>query len=401
MHFCDSTRFVLSCTKVVAPAVELETEVPGCLSRGDRARLDSFYYNIRQQASTFAGYPVTAKFDYRELFRFLYYPLNNVGDPFNPCIYHMHTREFECEVLEWFAKLYQAPEDNWWGYVTNGGTEGNLYGLYLARELYPQGMVYFSQDTHYSVSKNLRLLRMPHIMIRTLPSGEMDYEDLQATLAIHRDTPPIIFANIGTTMREGVDDVERIRWILNDLAIPESYIHCDAALGGMTLPFIEGAPAFDFAAGINSLSVSGHKLIGSPVPCGVVMAERHNVDRIARSIEYVGTLDTTITGSRNAFTPLVLWYAIRARGRQGFRETVSSCLETAGYAEAQINTLGLDAWRNPHALTVVFRRPSDAVIEKWQLAVQGDQAHLMAMPHVTPGMIDQLVADLAAQPVLQ
>ena len=169
----------------------------------------------------------------------------------------------------------------------------------------------------------------------------------------------------------------------------------------MTLPFIEGAPAFDFAAGINSLSVSGHKLIGSPVPCGVVMAERHNVDRIARSIEYVGTLDTTITGSRNAFTPLVLWYAIRARGRQGFRETVSSCLETAGYAEAQINTLGLDAWRNPHALTVVFRRPSDAVIEKWQLAVQGDQAHLMAMPHVTPGMIDQLVADLAAQPVLQ
>ena len=152
--------------------------MPGSLSGEDRARLDDLYRDIQKQVTNFSGYPVTADFDYRELFRFLFYPLNNVGDPFAPCIYHMHTHEFECEVLEWFAELTHAPEENWWGYVTNGGTEGNLYGLYLARELYPEGMVYFSQDTHYSVSKNLRLLRMPHIMIRSLSTGEMDYEDL-------------------------------------------------------------------------------------------------------------------------------------------------------------------------------------------------------------------------------
>ena len=51
---------------------------------------------------------------------------------------------------------------------------------------------------------------MPHIMIRSLPSGEMDYEDLNETLRIHRDVPPIIFANIGTTITEGVDDIDRI-----------------------------------------------------------------------------------------------------------------------------------------------------------------------------------------------
>ena len=66
----------------------------------------------------------------------------------------MHTRGFECELLEWLAKLYQAPGDNWWGCVTNGRIEANLYWLYLVRELYPQGMVCFSQDT-----QNMRLLR--------------------------------------------------------------------------------------------------------------------------------------------------------------------------------------------------------------------------------------------------
>jgi histidine decarboxylase len=383
---------------MVAPAAKFEAVMPVNLSGKDRTRLNVFYRDLQKQVSTFAGYPVTAGFDYRELFRFLCYPLNNVGDPFAPCLYHMHTREFECEVLEWFAELTHAPEGDWWGYVTNGGTEGNLYGLYLARELYPEGMVYFSQDTHYSVSKNLRLLRMPHIMIRSLPSGEIDYEDLHETLRIHRDVSPIIFANIGTTMREGVDDVNRIQSILKNLAIPESYIHTDAALSGMTLPFIEGAPQFDFSTGIQSLSISGHKFIGSPMPCGVVLALKQNVDRIARSIEYVGTLDTTITGSRNAITPLMLWYAIRSHGVEGFRETVNECLKRAEYAVDRLNDMGVDAWRNPHAITVVFPKPTPVILDKWQLAVQGDFAHIMVMPHVTREKIDQLAVDIVSNP---
>jgi len=383
---------------MVAPSARLKAVVPGSLSGEDRARLDDLYRDIQKQVTTFAGYPVTADFDYRELFRFLFYPLNNVGDPFASCIYHMHTREFECEVLEWFAELTHAPEENWWGYVTNGGTEGNLYGLYLARELYPEGMVYFSQDTHYSVSKNLRLLRMQHIMIRSLSTGEMDYEDLHETLRIHRDVPPIIFANIGTTMREGVDDVERIQWILKDLAIAESYIHADAALCGMTLPFIESAPRFDFSTDIQSLSISGHKLIGAPIPCGVVLALKQNVDRIARSIEYVGTLDTTITGSRNAITPLMLWYAIRSRGTEGFEKIVNDCIQRAEYAVERLKEIGVAAWRNPHAITVVFPKPTPGILEKWQLAVQGNFAHIMVMPHVTREKIDQLAADIISNP---
>ena len=63
-------------------------------------------------------------------------------------------------------------------------------------------------------------------------------------IRVNRDVPAVIMANVGTTMRGAVDDIPRIRDILEDLAVTSSYIHADAALSGMILPFVPGAPAF-------------------------------------------------------------------------------------------------------------------------------------------------------------
>ena len=123
-------------------------EEQGRLSAEDQRRLDDMLGYIREQARTFVGYPCRGYFDYSALFEFLYYPINNVGDPFAPCSYRVHTREIEREVLAWFAELNHIDPDRYWGYLTNGGTEGNIYGLFLARELYQGGMVYYSEDTH-------------------------------------------------------------------------------------------------------------------------------------------------------------------------------------------------------------------------------------------------------------
>ena len=146
-------------------------------------RLKEFYSDLEKKKSKFIGYPVNCNFDYSELFNFLSVPLNNVGDPFYRGYYGLDSREFELEVLDWFAKIHKAPLNNYWGYVTNGGTEGNMYGLYLARELYPKGVVYYSQDTHYSVGKNIRMLNMEHIMIKSRRNGEMDYADFAHMLS--------------------------------------------------------------------------------------------------------------------------------------------------------------------------------------------------------------------------
>ncbi len=371
---------------------------PPQLTAADQARLDDLHRTIAEQAQRFLGYPCNGDFDYSPLYRFLQFPLNNVGDPFLDTTFRLNTHAIECEVLEMFRQFTRAPAADFWGYMTNGGTEGNMYGIYLARELLPNGVVYYSEDTHYSVAKILRLLHARNIMIKSLANGEIDYLDLKETIRIHRDAPPIIFANIGTTMKGAVDDVTRIKNIMRELAIPAYYIHADAALSGMILPFVDNPQPFDFPAGIDSVSISGHKLIGSPIPCGVVIAKKTNVDRIARSVEYVGTLDTTLSGSRNAITPLFIWYALRMHGESGFRAMIRRCLEMADYAIEQFAAQGIKAWRNRNSITVVFPRPDADLAKRWQLAVHNDIAHIITVPHVTAGHIKQLLQELQPRP---
>lgn len=366
------------------------------LSPADQQRLDALHERLRALSTRNIGYPTNQAFDYSELFRFLEFSINNVGDPFTGSNYRLNTMEFEREVVADFARFTRAPENEWWGYVTSGGTEGNMYGLYVARELFPDGICYFSEDTHYSVAKVLRLQHTRNIMIKSQPDGQMDYADLRETLRIHRDVPPIIFANIGTTMKGAVDDLAQIRAIMEDLAIGNAYIHADAALSGMILPFVEAPQPWNFADGADSISISGHKMLGAPVPCGVVLARKVNVDRIARSIEYIGALDTTIAGSRSAFSPLLLWHRLRTLGEDGLRRIVQECLENAEYAVQQFRAHGIEAWRHPNSITVVFPKPPPGMMEKWIIAPRKSIGHLIAMPHVTKGIIDDFVADFAA-----
>ena len=358
-----------------------------------QSRLDALLREFEELRDRLVGYPCNQDFDYSALLPFLSYSPNNVGDPFHESNFQSNTHEIEREVIGIFADLMHLPRDEAWGYVTSGGTEGNMYGLYIGREMFPDGVFYFSQDTHYSVVKILRVLKARNIMIKSLDNGEMDYDDLRETIRINRDVPAIIIANIGTTMKGAVDDVGKVRAILDDLAVTDYYIHADAALSGMILPFVEDPQPYGFDAGFNSVAISGHKMIGAPMPCGVALTRSKYVSRIARSIEYVGVLDTTLTGSRNALTPLMIWYAFRRHGLDGFREMVAGCLDVAEYAVARFNDSGIPAWRNKNSVTVVFPKPSDEIVRKWQLAPYEGIAHLITMPHVTRETIDAVVDD--------
>ncbi len=358
-----------------------------------RAHLDALRSEFEELSRLQVGYPCNQDFDYSDLLPFMEYSLNNVGDPFHDSNFRSNTHEIEREVIARFASLMRLEQEHAWGYVTSGGTEGNMYGIYMGRELFPDGVVYFSQDTHYSVLKILRVLNVRNIMIKSQENGEIDYEDLRETIRIHRDSPVIFMANIGSTMKGAVDDVSRVRGILDDLAVTNAYIHADAALSGMILPFVDDPQPYGFDAGFDSVSISGHKLIGCPLPCGVVLTKRDYVARIARSIEYVGVLDTTLPGSRSGLTPLMLWYAFERLGMDGFRELVREMLAVAAYAVERFGEFGIPAWRHKNSVTVVFPRPPGEVMRKWQIAPLGDIAHIITMPHVTREMVNEFVDD--------
>ncbi len=374
------------------------------LSIADQNKLDAFWsYCVKNQYFNI-GYPESADFDYTILERFMRFSINNCGDWAEYCNYLLNSFEFEKEVMEYFAQLFKIPFEESWGYVTNGGTEGNMFGCYLGRELFPDGTLYYSKDTHYSVAKIVKLLRIKSRVVESQPNGEMDYDDLMRKIAADDERHPIIFANIGTTVRGAVDNIAIIQQRLKEAGIAREdyYLHADAALSGMILPFVDEPQPFTFADGIDSIGVSGHKMIGSPIPCGIVVARRKNVDLISVEIDYISAHDKTITGSRNGHTPLMMWEAVRSHTFADWQRRIRHCLDIAQYAVDRFQVAGINAWRNKNSITVVFPCPSEAVWKKHCLATSGDVAHLIASGHhldtsKVDALIDDVIADLNAR----
>uniref|UniRef100_A0A7S2PDB3 Histidine decarboxylase n=1 Tax=Leptocylindrus danicus TaxID=163516 RepID=A0A7S2PDB3_9STRA len=359
--------------------------------------LDSYDKLLKRKSSVHFGYPYNLMYNHQELYEFMKYSINNLGDPFVTSNYGVHSRQFECSVVDFFAKLWKMKDDDYWGYVTTCGTEGNLHGILLARECHPDGILYSSKETHYSIFKAARYYRMDAKSIPTLGSGEIDYDALSAEIAKNKDRPVIINVNIGTTVKGAVDNLDRILRILKALGIPREryHIHCDGALFAMMMPFVDFAPAISFEKPIDSIAVSGHKMLGCPMPCGIALTRKEHVKKVEQRIDYLNSVDTTIMGSRNGQAALYLWYSLRKKGMEGIKQDVLHCMETAMYLRDKITEAGMTCRLNDLSSTVVLERPlDDALIKRWQLACEEDIAHVVVMPNVTREKIDLFVKEL-------
>lgn len=359
--------------------------------------LQALTRDVDQAASRFIGFPAALDFDYEELAPLMQRFLNNIGDPASSPWIGLASKTMEREVLAFFAELFRAPEDDWWGYVTNGSTECNLYAMYAARQHFPDGVFYTSSHAHYSIPKNAHILDRKIVTVQAQSSGEMDYDDLARHLAAHPDKPAIIIATIGTTMTEARDNIQRIIAVTKASGVPGHHIHVDAALAGPYAALLQPHTPFDFEDGADSVGISGHKFIGSPMPSGVIIIRREHQQRLAGKMNYTGSADTTISGSRNGHTPLMLWYALRKYGREGLKRRAEQGLELAEYTHDQLQRISWTAWRNPTTLTVILRAPSEQLIRKWQLATHDGWSHIICMPGVTRQKIDDFIQDLTQE----
>ena len=333
------------------------------------------------------GYPCNFGYDYSNVYKYLRYNLNNVGDPFTGSNYNLNTLEIEKEVLQFFANLWGVKKEHW-GYVTFSGTEGNMEGLLIGRERFPNGILYTSDQSHYSIFKIVKLFRMEVIIVPTTYEGEIDYNEFENI--IDKTKPAIINANIGTTMKGAVDDVDKIVEILNRHNM-DYHLHADGALMGFVLPFLYND--LSFSRYVNSISISGHKFLGVPFPCGIFMVEKKFKDFIVQKVEYISSLDATIMGSRNGHAPLFLDNCIKEKGMNGFREDIYKCLYTAQWFTNLMKTKGVKAWINHYSITVIFPRPSDKLIKKWAIATENDISHVIVMPHVTKELLEEFLED--------
>jgi len=352
---------------------------------------NSLETKLKDALNTYLGYPCNSAYDYGEVIRFLNIHINNVGDPFLSSTYRANTKEVERDVLWWFADLWGIKKDNMWGCITNGGTESSLQALYIARESAGDKphILLTSKDSHYSIFKIAKMLRLNLVIVESQENGEMNYLDFDAKLRDNLDKYIIVNLNMGTTMKGATDsNTEVFRIIKKHKKEKEYYLHADAALSGFFLPFLERD--LFFKAHINSMSISLHKFLGLPYPAGIFMMERRFLQFVTHNVEYIGTSDATVSGSRNGHTPILIKHIIDKKGYDEFKKDVEGCIEMAEYAVEQIP----GAWRNHNSITVVIPRPNDDIIQKWQLATEKDISHLVIMPHVNKEKLDAFLEDL-------
>ncbi|MFI7079449.1 histidine decarboxylase [Micromonospora sp. NPDC049903] len=347
-------------------------------------------------ASTSIGFPGAVDLDHSEVMARLGRRLwNNIGDPATDPGGAAHTKAMERAVVAWVADLLAMPADDRWGYVTTGGTEGNLAALHAAQRRHPRAVVYHSTAAHYSIPKILDILGARRLAVPARQDGEIDHEQLAAQLRRRPTRPAIVVATAGTTMTEAVDDPARIHAVL--AAHPAGgHLHVDAALAGIPLA-LDGRLRLDPSGGIDSIAISGHKFFGTPTPCGVVLL-RGRLRCTGTPVAYTDTVDSTVTGSRCGLAAALLWHAIATHGREGHRWRVSEARRLAAYAVDRLTAVGWPAWRHPHAFTVVLDTPPASVRRKWLLATDGPISHIVCMPGLTKGQVDAFVADLRPDP---
>ncbi|KAH0642415.1 hypothetical protein KY290_034008 [Solanum tuberosum] len=202
--------------------------------------------------------------------------------------------------------------------------------------------------------------------------------------------------HIGTTFKGAIDDLDFVIQTLENCGYSNDryYIHCDAALCGLILPFIRHAKKITFKKPIGSISISSHKFLGCPMPCGIQITRKSYVSSLSK-IEYINSRDATISGSRNGLTPIFLWYCLSTKGHARLQQDSKICIENARYLKDRLLEAGISAMLNEFSITVVFERPYvHKFIRRWNLCYLRGMAHVVVMPGITREIIDSFFKDL-------
>ena len=243
--------------------------------------------------------------------------------------------------------------------ITSGGTESNLLGLLLARELHGAVQPVCGGNAHHSVARAAWLLGLPAPLVVDCAGGRLRVGHLVETLA-GVDRPAFVVATAGTTDTGAIDPIAEIR-----AAAPHAWLHVDAAYGGATLFSDRLAPLLDGVADADSVALDLHKFGWQPIAAGV-FAARHPLSALDVRADYLNAADDTEAGLpdllgrslRTSRRPDAFKIAVtlRALGRRGVGALVEGCCDVAGEVADLVEAHpGLVLWARPTLSTVVFR----------------------------------------------
>lgn len=312
------------------------------------------------------------------------------------------------EILESRMKSFGlvSPESrkHFRGAFTNGSTMGNRYSIMTAVRHFPDAFIYFSAETHYSVTKTLQDCDTltnrwgkggpRYSKIRCDSNGSILVKALleQAIADKKRcnddglEYNMILLLNMGTTFVGATDDLVGIYRTLANAGIQISYIHIDGALDfGFETCNVKlgpcGAVGNDGTPLVQGVSVSHHKALGSMVSGEVLCFSPQG------QLPSLGSLDPRIV--------FETWFYNRVYDSSDLAQMLRECRNNALHLETSLKKIGVATKRNKESLITVLERPPSWIIEEFSLRPEGDWVHFITMPHVPRETIDRFVDQLA------
>jgi aromatic-L-amino-acid/L-tryptophan decarboxylase len=260
----------------------------------------------------------------------------------------------ELAVIGWFRRFCGFPETGG-GLFVSGGSAANLTALHSARatklgDRIDNATIYFSDQTHYSIERALRVIGFAREQFRKIQSDDgfrLPIESLREAIRADREAglrPFCVVANAGTTNTGAVDPLPE----LADLCAEEGlWFHADGAYGAASVICERGRQKLTGLDRADSLSLDPHKWLFQPFECGCVLlrdaAQMKSAFQLMpeymrdvhRNTAETNPADYGIQLSRG-FRALKVWLSINTFGFAAFRDAVTRGFELAEFAEKEL-----------------------------------------------------------------
>ncbi len=258
----------------------------------------------------------------------------------------------ELETIGWLRQICGLPQATG-GLFVSGGTMANLLGLAVARNRPANPIVYFSDQTHSSLEKALRILGVPPRDMRVLPSDDayrLPLPALERAVAADRAAnlqPFWVVANAGTTNTGAVDPLPELAAFCRRESL---WLHVDGAYGAAAAVCEQGRDALRGMELADSLSLDPHKWLFQPFETGcllvrdaAVLREMFNVhpEYLQDTQQHRSEVNFTDAGLQltRSFRALKLWLSVKTFGMASFRAAIEHGFHLARFAESQLRAM--------------------------------------------------------------
>lgn len=281
----------------------------------------------------------------------------------------------ELAVIDWFRQWCGFPETAG-GLFVSGGSMANLTALVAARhtrldDRTERAIIYYSDQTHSSIDRALRVIGFHPDQIRRIESDEhfrLPVDRLRTQLHHDRTAglrPFAVIANAGTTNTGAIDPLPEIAAFCKTENL---WMHIDGAYGAASVISRRGRPLLQGIELADSLSFDPHKWLFQPLECGCVLLRDAALLKatyrimpeyladVHRNTAEVNPCDYGIQLTRS-FRALKVWMSVHYFGLDAFEAAIDRGFELAELAERKLRSL-LD-WEviaPAHLAIVCFRR---------------------------------------------